>query len=201
MSRFAIDPKWLIYLPPTMSPCETSKEPSLLEHPQEAFSYYRHEGVPHVICEQKHMGSRAVVVLCREETVSQRRFGVVAATSWGGLHSHRQTIFQRRRDRKRISAAAARCGGNLWSVVRAGDRLDVPRLRADALVIQGAGVVAPAICSGRQLRRSGSSSRRVAVGEGNRAHSGARFAEGENRSTFGLLWSAMFANTASTVGQ
>ncbi len=80
MSRFAIDPKWLIYLPPTMSPCETSKEPSLLEHPQEAFSYYRHEGVPHVICEQKHMGSRAVVVLCREESVSQRRFGVAAAS-------------------------------------------------------------------------------------------------------------------------
>jgi hypothetical protein len=49
----AIDPKWLIYLPPTMSPCETSKEPSLLEHPQEAFSYYRHEGVPHIVCEQK----------------------------------------------------------------------------------------------------------------------------------------------------
>jgi protein phosphatase len=80
MSRFAIDPKWLIYLPPTMSPCETSKEPSLLEHPQEAFSYYRHEGVPHVICEQKHMGSRAVIVLCREEIVSQRRFGVVKAS-------------------------------------------------------------------------------------------------------------------------
>jgi protein phosphatase len=80
MSRFAIDPKWLIYLPPTMSPCETSKDLSLLEHPQEAFSYYRHEGVPHVICEQKQMGSRAVVVLCREETVSQRRFGVVAAS-------------------------------------------------------------------------------------------------------------------------
>ena len=77
MSRFAIDPKWLIYLPPTMSPCETSKEASLLEHPQEAFSYYRHEGVPHVICEQKHMGSRAVVVLCRDEKASQRRFGVV----------------------------------------------------------------------------------------------------------------------------
>jgi protein phosphatase len=78
MSRFAIDPKWLIYLPPTMSPCETSNEPSLLEHPQEAFSYYRHEGVPHVICEQKHMGSRAVVVLCSEESVSPRRFGVIA---------------------------------------------------------------------------------------------------------------------------
>ncbi len=78
MSRFAVDPKWLIYLPPTMSPCETSKDPFLLEHPQEAFSYYRHEGVPHVICEQKHMGSRAVVVLCREESVSQRRFGIIS---------------------------------------------------------------------------------------------------------------------------
>ena len=86
MSRFAIDPKWLIYLPPTMSPCETSKEPSLLEHPQEAFSYYRHEGVPHVICEQKHMGSRAVVILCREESVSQRRFGVAAA-SLGAIYT------------------------------------------------------------------------------------------------------------------
>jgi protein phosphatase len=86
MSRFAIDPKWLIYLPPTMSPCETSKEPFLLEHPQEAFSYFRHEGVPQVICEQKHMGSRAVVVLCREKSVSQRRFGVVGA-SLGAIYT------------------------------------------------------------------------------------------------------------------
>ena len=77
MSRFAVDPKWLIYLPPTMSPSETSKLPGLLEHPQEAFAYYRHEGVPRVICEQKHMGSRAVVIVCRDEAVSQKRFGVI----------------------------------------------------------------------------------------------------------------------------
>jgi protein phosphatase len=77
MSRFAVDPKWLIYLPPTMSPSETSKLPGLLEHPQEAFAYYRHEGISRVICEQKHMGSRAVVILCRDEAVSQRRFGVI----------------------------------------------------------------------------------------------------------------------------
>ncbi len=31
MSRFAVDPRWLIYLPPTMSPTETSKEEGLLE--------------------------------------------------------------------------------------------------------------------------------------------------------------------------
>jgi protein phosphatase len=77
MSRFAVDPKWLIYLPPTISPSETSKLPGLLEHPQEAFAYYRHEGVPRVICEQKHMGSRAVVILCRDEAVSVKRFGVI----------------------------------------------------------------------------------------------------------------------------
>jgi protein phosphatase len=77
MSRFAVNPKWLIYLPPTMSPTETSREPGLLEHPVEAFSYYRHEGVPSVICEEKHMGSRAIVILCRGEETARKRFGVV----------------------------------------------------------------------------------------------------------------------------
>ena len=80
MSRFASDPKWLIYLPPTMSPTETSKHENLLEHPDEAFAFYRKEGIPTVVCEQKHMGSRAVVVLCKDETVSQKRFGVVQAS-------------------------------------------------------------------------------------------------------------------------
>jgi protein phosphatase len=76
MSRFAVNPKWLIYLPPTMSPSETSKLPGLLEHPAEAFTYYRQEGVPKVICEEKHMGSRAVVVICRDEQVALKRFGI-----------------------------------------------------------------------------------------------------------------------------
>jgi len=77
MSRFAANPKWLVYLPPTMSPCETSTEPGLLEHPTEAFAYYRAQGIERVICEEKHMGSRAVVVVCRDEDAARRRFGVV----------------------------------------------------------------------------------------------------------------------------
>jgi protein phosphatase len=77
MSRFAVDPKWLIYLPPTMSPCETSGLPDLLEHPAEAFSYYLGQGVPAVICQEKHMGSRAVVTLCQSEEVARERFGVI----------------------------------------------------------------------------------------------------------------------------
>ena len=76
MSRFAVNPKWLIYLPPTMSPCETSAEPGLLEHPAEAFEYFRKAGVEQVICEQKHMGSRAVVIVCRDLDAARKRFGV-----------------------------------------------------------------------------------------------------------------------------
>lgn len=76
MSRFAANPKWLIYLPPTMSPCETSQEPGLLEHPAEAFSYFRSHGVPQVVCQEKHMGSRAVVVVCQDEEAARQRFGV-----------------------------------------------------------------------------------------------------------------------------
>jgi protein phosphatase len=77
MSRFAANPKWLIYLPPTMSPCETSDEPGFLEHPAEAFAYYRCQGASRVICEEKHMGSRAVVVVCRDEQAARERFGVL----------------------------------------------------------------------------------------------------------------------------
>ncbi len=76
ISRFAVDPKWLIYLPPTMSPTETSSQPNLLEHPSEAFAYYRHQGIASVVCEEKHMGSRAVVIVCRDEAVARRRFGI-----------------------------------------------------------------------------------------------------------------------------
>jgi protein phosphatase len=77
MSRFAANPRWLIYLPPTMSPTETTKEQGLLEHPAEAFAYYRHQGVPRVIVEEKHMGSRTVVVVCRDEEAARKRFGVI----------------------------------------------------------------------------------------------------------------------------
>lgn len=76
MSRFAVDPHWLIYLPPTMSPSETTSSEGLLEHPAEAFSYYRKAGVNELLCEEKHMGSRAIVIVCRDSNVATKRFGV-----------------------------------------------------------------------------------------------------------------------------
>ena len=81
MSRFALDPRWLVYLPPTISPCETSKLPGLLEHPAEVFDYYRSNGVSSVVCEEKHMGSRAVVVVGRDAEAIQRRFGIASESA------------------------------------------------------------------------------------------------------------------------
>ncbi len=82
MSRFAADPRWLVYLPPTMSPCETSNRDGYLEYPAQALDYYRNVGVSQVVCEEKHMGSRAVVVVGQSPSVATTRFGI-EEPSWG----------------------------------------------------------------------------------------------------------------------
>ncbi|BCJ43732.1 polynucleotide kinase-phosphatase [Actinoplanes ianthinogenes] len=61
MGRFAVDPETLIWLPPTMAPCSSSTVDGFLEHPTSAFADLRAAGVDRVVCEEKHMGSRAVV--------------------------------------------------------------------------------------------------------------------------------------------
>ncbi len=76
MSRFAANPKWLIYLPPTMSPTETSQREGYLEYPEEGFAYFQAQGIEKVVCQEKHMGSRAVVVICRSQESAARCFGV-----------------------------------------------------------------------------------------------------------------------------
>ncbi|MFF3892780.1 polynucleotide kinase-phosphatase [Streptomyces sp. NPDC001812] len=76
MSRFAIDPRLLPYLPPTMAPTATSRLDGYLEHPVEAFAQYREDGVERVVCEEKHMGSRAVALVCRDAAAAARHFGV-----------------------------------------------------------------------------------------------------------------------------
>lgn len=84
MSRFAVDPRLVPYLPPTMAPTATSREDArgkaadehFLEHPAEAFAQYAADGVRRVVCEEKHMGSRAVALVCRDAEVARERFGV-----------------------------------------------------------------------------------------------------------------------------
>lgn len=76
MSRFAINPKWLIYLPPTMSPSKTSILDDYLEFPTEAFDYYQAAEIGQVVCQEKHMGSRAVVIVGKNEAAISKAFGI-----------------------------------------------------------------------------------------------------------------------------
>jgi protein phosphatase len=112
MSRFAVDPRWLLYLPPTMSPVATSTLPDLLEHPDQAFEYFRAEGVDQVVCEEKHMGSRAVVLLCRSPATARERFGVPgdhAGAVWTrtGRAFLSESLTAEMADRMRIAAEKA----------------------------------------------------------------------------------------------
>ncbi|MFG2301280.1 polynucleotide kinase-phosphatase [Actinacidiphila glaucinigra] len=116
MSRFAVDPRLLMYLPPTMSPCATSQLEGYLEHPHEAFAAYRADGVGQVLCEEKHMGSRAVALVCRDAETAGERFGVTGGVT-GALHTRTGRPFfddpavtEQVLDRLRASVSAA----GLW---------------------------------------------------------------------------------------
>jgi PNKP adenylyltransferase domain, ligase domain len=59
-----------------MSSPDPSDAPDRLEDPTQVMGYYRRQGLSQVICEEKHMGSRAIVSVCRDEATTQRRFGI-----------------------------------------------------------------------------------------------------------------------------
>ncbi|SDK90864.1 polynucleotide kinase-phosphatase [Glycomyces sambucus] len=126
MSRFADDPRRLLYLPPTMAPVDASGEDGYLEHPAQAFAQYRGRA-ERVVCEEKHMGSRAVALVCRDPEAAERRFGLDAAP-WGALVTRTGRAFfqddaltQALLDR--VGAAAAAAG--LW------ERLDTDWMLLD----------------------------------------------------------------------
>lgn len=114
MSRFSADPRWIIHLPPTMSPCRTSKREGFLEHPEDALDYYRQAGVAQVVCQEKHMGSRALAVVCRDEAAAAKRFGVSAGQQGAILTRTGRRFFDdlvlEQELVKRASEAAEKCG-------------------------------------------------------------------------------------------
>ena len=119
MSRFAIDPRWLVYLPPTMAPTATSQRPDLLEHPEDAFAEYRAEGVAHVICEEKHMGSRAIVIVCRDTNTAAERFGVDSGET-GAIYTRTGRPFLQNRDETEDALARVRQAADaagLWETL------------------------------------------------------------------------------------
>jgi protein phosphatase len=114
MSRFAIDPRWLVYLPPTMAPTATSSRDDALEYPSEAFAEFRTEGVAQVVCEEKHMGSRAIAVVCRDEDVGRERFGI---SGLGALYTRtgRPFLDDAQPALERVRDAVGRAG--LWEAL------------------------------------------------------------------------------------
>ncbi|HBW38451.1 polynucleotide kinase-phosphatase [Desulfosporosinus sp. BICA1-9] len=67
VSHYTVPIEELVYIPPTMSPT-TDPSPQLdyLEHPKEAFEYYRKQGITTMVVEKKHMGSRAILLLFKD---------------------------------------------------------------------------------------------------------------------------------------
>ena len=127
MSRFAIEPRWLLHLPPTMAPTATNPDGDLLEHPDTAFESYRRSGVQQVICEEKHMGSRAVVLVCRSAQVAADRFGAQDGGT-GAVHTRTGRSFFPADLTERLlrSVREAVDGAGLW------DELDTDWLLLDA---------------------------------------------------------------------
>ena len=115
MSRFATEPRWLPYLPSTMAPAPTMPGGDYLEHPDQAWAAYDQAGVESVIAEEKHMGSRAVVVLCRGEDAARRRFPAASAGT-GAVYTRTGRAFfdaaTTERFLDRLRCAADRSG--LW---------------------------------------------------------------------------------------
>ncbi|WP_335990662.1 polynucleotide kinase-phosphatase [Glycomyces sp. MUSA5-2] len=126
MSRFADDPRRLLYLPPTMAPVDASDTDGYLEHPAQAFAQYRGRA-ERVVCQEKHMGSRAVALVCRDPETAKRRFGLDAAP-WGALLTRTGRAFFEDEALTtgvldRVAAAAAAAG--LW------ERLDTDWMLLD----------------------------------------------------------------------
>lgn len=76
VAREAVQPRWVIYLPTPCSPVTSSSLPGLLEHPAQAFDYYRKKGVSGLAVRPMPHGTPVVLVLCRDAEVAARRFGV-----------------------------------------------------------------------------------------------------------------------------
>jgi len=129
MSRFALHPRWLPYLPPTMAPA-TSRRDDVLEHPDEAFSAYTSVGVTELVCEEKHMGSRAVVLVCRDDEVARTRFAATDGESGAAYTRTGRSFFDRGTTERLLAGLrTATTNAGLW------DELESDWLLLDAEIL------------------------------------------------------------------
>ncbi|MBY0012565.1 polynucleotide kinase-phosphatase [Paenibacillus typhae] len=129
VSHYTVPLEELVYIPPTMSPTPSvSADESYLEHPQEAFDYFRSQGVSTMVAEKKHMGSRAVLLLFRDE---QAAVSYIGRPALGTIYSRTGRAFF---DRETEAKVLARLNTDL---VQAGyfTRYNTEMLLLDAEII------------------------------------------------------------------
>jgi polynucleotide kinase-phosphatase len=103
LSHFTIPLEELVYLPPTMSPTpKPSRIEGYLEHPMEAFEYYRDNGVETMIVEKKHMGSRGILCLFKDKLVGKEYIGREAL---GAIYTRRGRAFFQKELQEQIVTA------------------------------------------------------------------------------------------------
>lgn len=96
VSHHTIPLEELVYIPPTMSPTpKPAAEAGYLEHPDEAIAYYREHGITRLIAEKKHMGSRAILLVFKDEdaaeqTIGRRTKGIIYTRSGRRFFGHEQ---------------------------------------------------------------------------------------------------------------
>ena len=107
MSRFAANPKWLIYLPPTMSPTETTRRAGLLEHPQRGVRLFPHAGR-----RRRSSAKRSTWARGRSWSSAATRTAALQAVRRPGrghrhrLHPHRPAVLRRPRGRSGSCSAS-----------------------------------------------------------------------------------------------
>jgi len=142
-SRFAVDPRWLIYVPPTMAACPTAPEGPFLEHPEQALDWFVTRGVTDLVAEEKHMGSRALLVVARDPDAAKARFGVEDGKAGIVYTRTGRPFFKDEREEAaliaRMSQAVTRAG--LW------ETLQTDWLLLDAEPVSYTHLTLPTICS------------------------------------------------------
>ncbi len=89
-----LNPRWLIYLPPRLSPTKSSTLPGYLEHLTEALSYYAKKGLDKVLVEEMQGGEEVTIVIAKNEVTAIKRFGIRAEGFGAAINSKGHPYFK-----------------------------------------------------------------------------------------------------------
>ncbi len=119
MSRFAVDPRWLIHLPAS-TPDAPMPGGEAAEQPAAAMAFYRSRGVRGVALEELHAGTRAVAVVCRDARAARCCFRVAAGETGVVYTSLGQPFFATRAAEEAFLARlrGALDAGGVWEEMR-----------------------------------------------------------------------------------